>query len=188
MGRKLRCTRDQILTILEMIDSGNWTQKELASRYDVTPSTISNYNRLHRSRFLNEKYAKIVAKQNKEILALKERFNLDTTEERKAPNGFANCTLSLYGPNGYINDDGEAVYGFFTASRLEAKKFVEDHPEYYFYTIVHDINDAGLPSYLKSESFVRRFGFFVSRANLGHITEKYKLKIVDYEFSMNERK
>jgi len=187
MGRNIKCTRDEVLTILEMIDSGNYTQKELARKYDVTPATISNYNRLHRARFRNENYARIIAKQNKELLALKERFNLDTTEERKVPDGFANASLSLMGPNGYLTEDGEAVYGFFTTSRLDAKKFVERHPEYYFYTIVSDKNDLDVPAYLKSESFVRRFGFFLSRANLGHISEKFKLKIVDYEFAMNGR-
>ena len=69
MGRNAKCTRDDILTILEMIDSGNWTQKEIARKYDVTPATISNYNRLHRARFKNENYARIIAKQNKELLS-----------------------------------------------------------------------------------------------------------------------
>lgn len=186
MGRNTRCTRDEILTILELIDSGNYTQKEIAMKYDVTPATISNYNRLHRLRFRDEKYARIIARQNKELLKLKERFNLDTTEERRVPEGFANASLYLVGPNAYLDNREEAVYGFFTVSRLDAKRFVEDHPEYYFYTIVSDINDEEVPAYLKSDSFVRRFGFFLSRANLGHINERFKLKIVDYEFKIHE--
>lgn len=182
MGRNAKCTRDDILTILEMIDSGNWTQKEIARKYDVTPATISNYNRLHRARFKNENYARIIAKQNKELLSLKKRFNLDTTEEEKVPAGFCTAALCLTGPNGYLTDDGDAIYGFFTKSRLDAKKFVERHPEYYFYTIVGDKNDANIPAYLKTESFVRRYGFFLSRSNMGHISEKFKLQIIEYEF------
>lgn len=186
MGRNVKCSRDEVLTILEMIDSGHWTQKEIARKFDVTPATISNYNRLHRLRFKTEKYARIIARQNIEILDLKKRFNLDTTEEEKKPSSFATCVLCLAGPNGYLESDGEAVYGFYTVSRLEAKKFVEDHPEYYMYTIVGDKKDESLPKYLKTDSFVRRFGFFISRANMGHISEKYKLNILEYEFGMPE--
>lgn len=185
MSRHTKCSRDEILTILELIDSGNYTQKEIAERYSTTPSTISNYNRLQRLRFRDEKYSDIIASQNKEILALKERFNLDTTKERKVPKGFKNCTFVLKGPNGYLNEDGEAVYGFFTKSRLDAKQFVEIHPEYHFYTIVSDDNNN--PVYVKTDSFVRKYGFFLSRANLGHITDKYKLKILDYEIQISEK-
>lgn len=181
--RKQVLDDETIKEVLRLIDSKQWTQVEIAKRFHVSQGTISRYNRVKRMQFKIEANAKLIAKLNLEILDLKEKLNMDTTEERRVPTSFSKVELTCQ-MNPYLNltlqndKDTAILDGFYTSKRVDAVQFLERHPEYYLYTII-DNSDKNKPMTLKSNGRVNVYGWYLSPIDFGHIGALEKVTIIE---------
>ena len=173
MAKKQALPDEEIKFILKLLDMQKYTQKELAERYHVAQGTISRYNRIKRLQFKSEKYAKIIAEQNKEIIQLKAALDLDLTKELSVPKSFKHCKITL--------ENGKVLDGFESHDHYECCRYVERHPEYSTYAMTVDPKNPEQPEFFRGRVRVGLFNYFVSPENFGHITYKKQIRITKYE-------
>lgn len=180
--RRQALNDEVIKHILDLIDENEYTQRELARRYGVSDATISRYNRVKRLQFKSDDNAKLIAKLNNDILNLKLRFGLDTSEELATPDSFCTITLGIRAnKNKFIK-----IEGFYSASHIDCVKFINRHPECYMYTLVSNpsLGEScdGIPQFIRSKAKKNVTGYIIITENLGKITAENQIKIVALNF------
>lgn len=76
MKTRWKLDEQTIRRILRRIDSGLFTQSEIAKEFGVTQGTVSNYNRIARFRIKDADNAKIIISLNEQVSYLQDKLNL----------------------------------------------------------------------------------------------------------------
>lgn len=208
MSRGFALEDEQVKEVLRLIDTNRYSQKEIADRFGISQGTVSRYNRIARLKFRVEDNARIIAKQNIEIISLKEKLNMSTREDKKTPTSFKKAAIYLRSSSkleelitsnkdntGYelVEIDGLAYFkveGFISSKRDEAVQYQYRHPEYTLYTIrkeeILKSNNKGRVTHrvkmeLRSCCSKLVYKEFISRVNIGYIGSFQGIEVLKVE-------
>ena len=160
MKTRWKLDEQTVRRILRRIDSGLYTQSEIAKEFGVTQGTISNYNRIARFRIKDADNAKIIISLNEQVAYLQDKLNIPKVISQ-IPDSFNETFISCrvthtledickkisgeyvsYVEGESIDErhpeielDSIHISGYSTLKRDDAIEFMKYHPEYHMYTI-----------------------------------------------------
>lgn len=147
-----------------MIDTGNYTQSEIAKQFGISQGTVSHYHRNIRMKLRSIDYSKIIARQNEEILELKSKLCIRV--ELIIPKSFYSCKFCC------INKSDDYMYCFISIDKAESINFTVLHPEYTFYVLKQIKGKDNLYKLSSNSKSKNKYVYLISKKDFGYIRGK----------------